>query len=167
MRFIAIFLISIFFAASAFAQPQRQSPDLLTFGVGEFDVLDNHEAGEFVVEYRWQTPLFWKISPLVGVMATTDAGFYGYGGLQADFYLSDNWILNPNFAVGGYHRGSGKDLGHGLEFRSGIELDYQFQNYSRAGIAFNHISNASLGDANPGTESLLFTYSLPLSHFGW
>ncbi|HID90986.1 TPA: hypothetical protein EYP44_03395, partial [Candidatus Bathyarchaeota archaeon] len=40
----------------------------------------------------------------------------------------------------------GKDLGGALEFRSGIEASYAFENDSRLGVAFNHISNASLYD---------------------
>lgn len=153
------FAILLHFAAPAFAE----GPDLVAFSAGEYDVFDDNKAAEFVVEYRMKSPLVWKIAPLAGVMVTTDAAVYGFAGLGADFFLTDRVVLNPNFAVGAYHDGSGKDLGHTVEFRSGVELGYQFDNYSRLGIAFNHISNASLGDSNPGTESLLLTYAVPIS----
>ena len=41
-------------------------------------------------------------------------------------------------------------------------LAYSFENNMRFGIAFSHISNAGLGDINPGTESLVLTWAVPL-----
>ena len=49
-----------------------------------------------------------------------------------------------------------------VEFRSQVELGYQFENQSRLSLAFSHISNAELGDDNPGTEVLNLYYHLPL-----
>jgi hypothetical protein len=33
---------------------------------------------------------------------------------------------------------------------------------SRVGFSFHHVSNAGLDDRNPGEESLLFIYSIPI-----
>ena len=52
-------------------------------------------------------------------------------------------------------------MGHTVEFRSQLEFAYRFDNRSRLGFAISHYSNASLGDANPGTESLTLYYSVP------
>ncbi|MDP6622047.1 MAG: acyloxyacyl hydrolase, partial [Alphaproteobacteria bacterium] len=60
-----------------------------------------------------------------------------------------------------YHRGQGKDLGHWIEFRSQLELAYRFDDRSRLGVSLSHISNASLDDNNPGTESLMLNYAVP------
>ena len=68
----------------------------------------------------------------------------------------------PNFAIGGYRRGTAKDLGSVIEFRSGIEIAYRFGNAARLGVAISHISNASISDNNPGTESIVLSYSIPL-----
>jgi hypothetical protein len=68
----------------------------------------------------------------------------------------------PVAAAGYFHRGAGKDLGSHLEFKTGLELAYRFDDMSRIGIAFDHISNAGLTKRNPGTESLLLTYSIPI-----
>ncbi len=170
MRFviaIAVFLICpLVFANHAVAADGKKTgtPDLISFAVGQYDVFDNEEAAEFVLEYRAKSWNWNTLSPLAGVMATTDGAVYGFGGIGFDWAIDNKWIINPNFAVGAYHNGAGKDLGHGLEFRSGLELNYVTDDLSRLGVAFNHISNASLGDENPGTESLLFTYSIPV---GW
>ena len=136
--------------------------DLLSFAVGEYDALDNEQAGEFVLEYRAKSMKWWHISPLAGIMATTDSAVYGFAGIDADFFVSDRFIINPNFAAGAYSNGDGKNLGRAIEFRSGIGLEYQFNDFSRLGLAINHISNAHLGDRNPGTESILVNYAIPV-----
>ena len=66
--------------------------------------------------------------------------------------------LHPDF-----ERGDGKELGHIIEFRSGIDLAYRRNNGSRIGAEVHHLSNASLDENNPGTETFLFTYSVPLN----
>ena len=162
-KFVASFLVLL--SLSCVSLARAGEPDLLSLSVGQYDIFDDQQALEYVLEYRAKSINWWKISPLIGVMGTADGAAYGFAGIGGDFYIADRWILNPNFAVGGYRDGSGKKLGHGIEFRSGLELNYKFDNQSRAGIAFNHISNASLGDSNPGTESLLFTYAVPLDSF--
>ena len=139
--------------------------EYLTGYAGWFDLVDNEqEATQFGVEYRmkeWQ----YNIHPTIGANVTTDSSYYVYGGFNWDIEVLPKEIyLVPNFMAGGYAKGDGKDLGHGLEFRSGLELDYQMKSGSRVGVAFNHISNASLGDKNPGAETLLLNYSMPLGN---
>ena len=161
MKFMVLALLIL----SAPVSARAEEPDLVAVSAGVYDVLDSETAGEARLEYRWQTPLFWRVSPFIGVMGTTDSAAYGYGGLGADIKLTENWIFNPNFAIGAYKNGNGKDLGHGLEFRSGAEIAYKFQNDSRLGLSFHHISNASLGNENPGTESVVLTYGIPVNFF--
>ena len=59
--------------------------------------------------------------------------------------------------------GDGKDLGNPLEFRSGITFSVRLSDYSRLGITFHHISNAGLNERNPGEESILVLYSVPIT----
>ena len=49
-----------------------------------------------------------------------------------------------------------------VEFLSQLELGYLFDNNHRIGIAGGHISNAGLGDRNPGTEILNVYYHIPV-----
>jgi len=135
-------------------------PAFLTFGAGVTDITKGDEAINFRLEYRHNQKLFWEIKPFIGVDVAVDGAFYGYFGLAADLYFGRRFVLTPNLALGGYSNGD-KDLGYALEFRSGFELAYRFDNRSRLGIAFHHISNANLGDKNPGTEQLMLNYSLP------
>jgi hypothetical protein len=65
-------------------------------------------------------------------------------------------------AVGGYHQGGSEDLGSIFQFRLSADLSYQFDNQSRLGVQFAHISNAGIRRVNPGENELLLTYGLPL-----
>ena len=137
-------------------------PAFLRFGAGYYDINDDEDAGEFHFEYisDWR---FWKLTPQIGVMATTDAAAYLYAGIRLDLFLGRRWVITPQFAPGLYHDGDGKDLGHVIEFRSAIEVAYRFDDRSRLGLSFYHLSNAGLDDNNPGTEVLTLHYSYPLT----
>ena len=82
---------------------------------------------------------------------------YFYTGVQANYTLG---ILNitPSFAPGLYEAGDGKDLGHALEFKSEVQLSLDLPKDSQFGFSYNHLSNASLGDKNPGANSYMFNF---------
>lgn len=131
-------------------------------GAGIYDVNDDQSTGEARLEYRWTSvDVMAGIHPFVGGTITGDSAIYGYFGLGYDGDLGGNWYLNPNAAVGLYEDGDGKDLGNTVEFRTGLELGYKFEDRTRLGVAAHHISNAGLGSDNPGTESIMLMYSIP------
>ena len=66
--------------------------------------------------------------------------------------------LTPSFTPGLYSEGDGKDLGHIVEFKSEIQLSVDLLKNSQLGFSYNHMSNASLGDKNPGANSYMFNY---------
>ncbi len=161
-----LILSAVLFGVAALSQPaMAQDASYLSLGAGVWDITqDDDMATDFRVEYRHGDSLFWKIKPWAGVEATTDGSLWGGGGILADFNLTDNIYVVPSFGVGLYtDGGSDKDLDYPIEFRSQIEGGYQFMNGHRLGLAFGHISNADLGDDNPGTEILNVYYSIPLS----
>ena len=55
----------------------------------------------------------------------------------------------------------GKNLGNDLQFRTTLELNYKFENHNRIGLSLGHISNANLGDKNPGVEIISLSYQIP------
>jgi len=138
--------------------------DYVTGSVGDYNALRSGQDHTFLygLEYRfdeWQ----YGIRPIVGGFGTAQGGAYGYAGFDWDVALLPNqFYLVPNFAVGAYHDGGGKKLGGTLEFRSGIEVDYQFPNTQQVGVALNHISNAGIYNHNPGEETVLVNYSIPV-----
>lgn len=136
-------------------------PDFLTISLGGFDVNDNQTSAEFRIEYRSKRKYFF-LKPMIGLMGNSQGGVYGYGGVNLDIFIGNRWVAMPNFAIGGYRQGNSKDLGSVIEFRSGLEIAYRFDDRSRLGVAFQHISNASIDDNNPGAESLVLSYSIPI-----
>lgn len=160
-------LLSLAFAPAALAQDgygyDQNDPNYLSVSAGYYDILDDDGAADFRVEYRAGHKYLWVVKPWAGVEFTTDGSIWAGGGVLADIKLERNWYLVPNFGVGLYTEGSSdKDLDYPIQFRSQLEVAYQFEDASRAGLAFGHISNASLGDDNPGTEILSLYYHLPV-----
>ena len=146
-----------------FATPaQADNVNRVSVGIGYYDILDDHDAADFRIEYRPGTPIIWELRPWLGAEVTSDGGVYGAGGFLYDFHMGNNWLLTPSIGAGLYADGGGKDLGNAIEFRSMLELGYQFDNASRVSAGFSHISNASIGDRNPGTEILSLYYHIPI-----
>ena len=52
----------------------------------------------------------------------------------------------------------GKDLGHLLEFKSEVQISLDLFRNTQLGLSYNHLSNASLGDKNPGANSYMFNF---------
>lgn len=135
----------------------------LTIGGGYFDIVQqDNPAAEFHAELRSNWHLLGFLDPFIGAMGTSDGAAYGFFGFKADLYLSDHLVLMPSAAFGAFYEGDGKDLGSTAEFRTGAELAWRFEDRSRLGLAFHHISNASIGDKNPGVEILSINYSIPI-----
>jgi opacity protein-like surface antigen len=165
LALLAALLCAGLFSASDRAAAQialNETPAVLSAGVGWYDFkLQDDEAVDFRLEYRHGDD-FVFLKPWGGVEVTSDGGVWGGIGVLVDITFFDAIVLTASFAPGLYEDGNGKDLGHTIEFRSQVELGYQFENQSRLSLAFSHISNARLGDDNPGTEVLNLYYHLPL-----
>lgn len=135
---------------------------LLEFSTGMVDITQDEEAAEFRLNYRAQHAMFDVTRPIGGVMVTSEGAVHGYGGLAVDVLWGDHFVSSVYTSVGAYHQGNGEDLGHWIEFRSGLELGFRFDSHERISLGIAHISNASIGDENPGTEILSLTYSFPI-----
>ena len=97
------------------------------------------------------------ISPVTGFLVTADTATYLYTGVQAEYNLG-KINLTPSFTPGLYGQGDGKDLGHLVEFKSELQLSFDLFKDSELGFSYNHISNASLGEKNPGANSYMFNF---------
>ena len=151
------------------------------FGFGLYDVkFDGSQTNEAVdiryerrfdnsvVEIGPESENFFYLKPFFGFETTTDSALYVLGGI----YLEDNLgtlfvgedsslVFTPSFGAGFYDDGDGKKLGNDIQFRTTLEFSYQLKNNNRIGISFGHISNANLGDKNPGAEILSLSYQIP------
>ena len=86
-----------------------------------------------------------------------DNAAYFYTGVQAQYSIGALNVI-PSFTPGIYEQGDGKDLGHIIEFKSEVQLSLDLPKDSQFGFSYNHLSNASLGDKNPGANSYMFNF---------
>ena len=134
----------------------------INFYTGMFDFSDDGQrAALFGVEHQNENlvrdSFLGSISPVTGFMITENNAAYGYTGIQA-FYNIGKINFTPSFAPGLYSQGDGKDLGHTIEFKSELQFSLDLSSESELGFSYNHISNASLGDKNPGANSYMFNF---------
>ncbi len=158
--FAALWIISVHLSSPANAD----DPDYLTFSSGWFDINRQKDQGaEFSVEYRSDKKIGW-FKPTIHLAGVSNGMTFAGAGVLIDVYFGRRWVVAPSFTPTWWRgKTSDLDLGHGLEFRSRLEVAYRFDDRSRVGLSFSHSSNASLGDTNPGTESLMLNYSIPFS----
>ena len=117
------------------------------------------------IEYFDPRKIFYFIKPFVGFLGTSRNSFYSYFGLSSDLYFAKCkcLVITPSLAVGYHTSGTDVKLGHGVEFRSGGDITYRFRNNVRVGFGIFHMSNANLGDSNPGSEQIIFKYQIPIN----
>ena len=151
------------------------------FGLGVYDVKFDGSSSNHSIDIRFERRFdktlidigpkednFFYLKPFVGVESTTDSAIYLLGGI----YLEDNlgkllignknkWNFTPSFGAGYYDDGNGKKLGNKIEFRTTLEISYQLNNDDRLGFSFGHISNANIGNKNPGAEIISLSYQKP------
>ena len=153
----------LFFSGAYVATLERQDePAFIVPSLGFFDIdRDRYPAAEGMVVYRGARH-FWGFRLFGTALGTSKGSLFAGGGIAYDLFLGSKITFTPSFAPGLYARGDGIDLGYPVEFRSQLEASYRLPHRSRVGVAFAHMSNAHLGNSNPGVETLLVTVSLPL-----
>ena len=153
------------------------------FGIGlydiKFDGSQTNQSSDLRYERRFDNSLieigpesenFFYLKPFVGLETTTDSAVYVLGGIYLEDNLGtlfvgedSNFVFTPSFGAGFYDDGDGKQLGNDIQFRTTFEFSYELKNKNRIGISYGHISNANLGDKNPGVEILSFSYQVPFN----
>lgn len=151
------------------------------FGLGwydiKFDGTDTQDALDYRYERRFDNSLlqigpesydFFDIKPFAGFEGTLDSATYFLVGIYLDDNAgtlftgeSSNFLVTPSFGFGIYDDGDGKKLGNDIQFRTTLEVSYQLKSKNRIALSFGHISNANLGDKNPGVEILSLSYQIP------
>ena len=159
---ILIALISFSFLSFTYAEDKKSNETELNLFTGMFDFSDTTESSGLIGLQHQNDNLFRKsflgrISPITGGFLTEKSAFYLYTGAQAEYDLG-LFTITPSFAPGYYNSGDGKDLGSALEFKSEVQVSLNLSNSTEFGMSYNHISNASLGDRNPGANSYMFNF---------
>ena len=160
ITFITIFLFSIPISADELKLDDKETE--FNVYTGMFDFSDDGKRATLIGfqhqnENLNRDTFLGNLSPITGAMITADNATYMYTGVQAQYKIGKLNII-PSFTPGLYGEGSGKDLGHILEFKSEVQLSLDIFSNSELGFSYNHISNASLGDKNPGANSYMFNF---------
>ncbi len=162
-----ILLLSLAPTAQA-VQIMGNSAPYVSIGAGAFNLVGavnaygyNHTPAEINAEYQSGNKVY-GIGFAWGLLANSDGGVYGYGGLYTNITLTPHWILTPLAGLGGYDQGSSKNMGSTFLFRLELGLAYQLDNGSRWGLKIAHLSNGDLYARNPGENEVLLTYAFPL-----
>ena len=162
---ILYFILSIFMIVTSSNTEEFKLKDNNTkFNIysGMFDFSDNGKRSTLIGFQHQNVDLsrdtfLGNLSPITGAMFTADNAAYVYTGVQAQYNLGFLNII-PSFTPGLYNHGDGKDLGHMLEFKSEVQISLNLPKDSQFGFSYNHLSNASLGDKNPGANSYMFNF---------
>jgi len=160
---VAVLFMVVCFSAGA---EEREEYEMINITAGQVGILDNLEGPQrYGMEYRFTSfsgPWGFRLTPAIGAAAANNGAHFIYSDLRHDFYLDDHWLIIPSFGAGVFKDSSEINLGNDLEFRSGLEFAYQFQNKIRAGIAIFHLSNGGISSRNPGTEALVVSVCIPV-----
>ena len=146
---------------------EREEYATINITAGQIGILDDDVDGtqRYGLEYRFTSfagPAGFRLIPAIGAARSNNGANFIYADLRHDFYLNSRWILIPSFGMGAFNDSKEINLGNDLEFRSGVEIAYQFRNKMRAGIAIFHLSNGGISSQNPGTEALVFSVCIPV-----
>ena len=159
---IALVSFSFLSLGDANSEDKKSNDTELNFFTGMFDFSDDTQAaGVFGLQHQnddlFRNSFLGKLSPITGGFLTENNAFYLYTGAQAEYDLG-LFTITPSFAPGYYNSGDGKDLGSALEFKSEIQMSLNLSDSTEFGMSYNHISNASLGDKNPGANSYMINF---------
>jgi hypothetical protein len=161
----ALIAIAIAAVVGLTTAARADDPAFVSVSAGAFDFNRQKDQGaEFRAEYRsaYKIPGI-QAKPFVAAAGATSGHYFVGAGILWDIFFGRRVVVTPSFAPHLYAGGDDDlDLDYPLEFRSQLEVAYRMDDRSRVGLAISHYSNASLGDTNPGTETLSLYYSIPL-----
>ena len=156
-----IFVFSVFALNAEEIKTDNQDTEFNVY-TGMFDFSDQGKRSTLIGfqhqnENLNRDTFLGNLSPITGAFITADSAGYIYTGVQAQYKIGA-LNITPSFMPGLYHQGDGKDLGHILEFKSEVQLSLDISKSTELGLPYNHLSNASLGDKNPGANSYMFNF---------
>ena len=160
---LSIFLFALLATSSSFASEEKSiSEHQINFYNGNFDFSDDKQKAisigfQHQNENLFRNTFLGNVSPITGGFITENSAAYIYTGVEWNIDMG-GLTLTPSFAPGLYHEGDGKDLGHVIEFKSEVQFSYELSKNSKIGFSYNHLSNASIGDKNPGANSYMFNF---------
>lgn len=139
----AVLLTSLLLLAAADDVPGVRQHAELAVGFAQAGILDDrNEPLRYGVEYRFRALGDWQLYPVTGVITTDGADFF-YVDVRRDFEISENWFISASFGAGRFDPDHVLDLGHLLEFRSGVSVSRRFHDRLRVELGLYHFPTAA------------------------
>ena len=164
MKFKALLLAFTFLWNVSLVNADEGNNDISIY-TGIFDLIDKEGDDKTTLlglEHKnpnlFRDTFLGKFKPVSGGFMTGKKSVYLYTGVEGQYGIGPLKIL-PSFAPGYYEKGSGKDLGSVLEFKSEIKVGIDILENSKLSYSYSHISNNEWGDTNPGTDNQQITFS--------
>lgn len=156
-RFLSAFILAVVATTGiALAQDGR-----VIVGLGNQMSVD---SAELSARYIAAEPIFWNIRPAFGMsLAENGSGWVGVGSAFTLGEKSESAFLRVTSMIGAHRRGSGRDLGGVLQFRTALDLGYRWKSGVEAGVGIDHRSNAGIYNLNPGLNTAYLFASLPFN----
>ncbi|HYH21515.1 MAG TPA: acyloxyacyl hydrolase [Azospirillum sp.] len=161
----------LWLAGAAHAQDLPASGDLLRdWKLGSLDYSGNLQAADRLQDLHqqkfriggslipWLEP-YATLKPWVGTVPMADGTVRGAGGVLVDVPLG-SFVFTPSVGAG-YFTPTPRDSNTAVQYRSQIELGYQFENQSRVTLGYSRTMSSGGNDSRPDSNIIGFTYRLP------
>jgi len=163
---LLLIFLALFIPLSSVGQHDTvpKEPHMISFSLGIYNISrPAYYHGLYEVEFypRWK---IWFFYPFAGAFINTYAKGFIFAGITVPIRPARHFLFRISFAPGFYTvSDENKDLGYPLEFRTSIKFAWIFRNQSRLGIEGAHLSKPGLHAPNPGCETLVISYEIPLA----
>ena len=144
---------------------------MISLGVGGTDILNQQAraAADFRLEYRSGLSLlpffedYFKVKPWAGVETTSRQSIWGGAGILLDIPLGQHWVLTPNIGSAPMAAATARTWAPCSRSAPPSRAATCSTTAARLVASFGHMSNAGVTKHNPGTESGVISFQIPLS----
>ena len=125
-------------------------------GFGLWGVMDDADKGAIHLHYEFaEQAVLWNIRPVILSFFDDNSHYFiSIGGLR-EFYINDKLSWGVGLQAGYFNNSIRLD--NDMEFYSRIYGNYHLDESFFIRAELGHISNAGLGDTNPGSENVTIT----------
>ena len=163
LSFFTYFIVAVCITQICYAKNHsNSSPYYAAISAGVTDIFDDGREGQFGLEILGNK-YYSYFKPKLGLHVTSKQAKYFYTGVNFEYQIpATNFEGVLGLAAGYYNKGKSKHLGHDLEFKSTVGINYLLPKNFKSGVSFIHLSDAHLSNRNPGTEDISLNLSVPV-----
>lgn len=143
-----------------FGQPAVAETARLMGSIGVHQ--ETPSSAEAYIRYLGE-PCFWKLQPVLGLSVAQHGAAWVGAGAAVTFRVHHGGLFLRLSSMAGLHaRGSGKDLGGPIQFRTALDIGFKTSSGVEFGIGGDHRSSALIYRPNPGLNTGYLFASIPL-----